>query len=229
MYVNGAQVGSAGSAVPSNYRLVSSGTRALPNRLQLGAQFPTAWAWKGYVDDVRIYDYAFTATEIANLYSFVQGGGCGIPIPTTGYALGSGSTTANSVYTMTCVTGYTGSAASLTCQSNLAWTSQSGCTIVNCGTPVAPTGYSLGTGPTTYGSTFTMACATSYVGVAASITCQASGSWTSPTGCAVLTCLTSPIQTGYVISAGSNAIGATRTVSCAAGLASIGVRVRVAY
>jgi len=217
MYVNGAQVGSAGSAVPSNYRLVSSGTRALPNRLQLGAQFPTASAWKGYVDDVRIYDYAFTATEIANLYSFVQGGGCGIPIPTTGYALGSGSTTANSVYTMTCVTGYTGSAASLTCQSNLAWTSQSGCTIVNCGTPVAPTGYSLGTGPTTYGSTFTMACATSYVGVAASITCQASGSWTSPTGCAVLTCLTSPIQTGYVISAGSNAIGATRTVSCAAG------------
>jgi len=216
MYVNGAQVGSAGSAVPSNYRLVSSGTRALPNRLQLGAQFPTSWAWKGYVDDVRIYDYAFTATEIANLYSFVQGGGCGIPIPTTGYALGSGSTTANSVYTMTCATGYTGSAASLTCQSNLAWTSQSGvCTIVSCGEPSSTTGYIINTGGSTYLSTRTCTCATGYTGTAAVLTCQASGAWTAPSGCTIVSCSSSPTQTGYTIAGGASTYGSTRTTTCA--------------
>jgi hypothetical protein len=133
----------------------------------------------------------------------------------TGYALGSGSTTYGSTYTMTCATGYSGTAASLTCQSSGSWTSQSGCTIVNCNSPIAGTGYALGSGSTTYGSTYTMTCATGYNGTAASLTCQASGSWTAQAGCSIVSCGTPVAATGYVLGSGTTTYGSSYSLTCA--------------
>ena len=135
---------------------------------------------------------------------------CGSPVASTGYALGSGATTYGSTYSMTCATGYTGTASSIVCQSSGAWTTSSGCTIVSCGTPTAGTGYALGSGATTYGSTYSMTCATGYTGTASSIVCSSSGSWSSPSGCTIVNCSSTPTQTNYVIAAGASTFGSTR-------------------
>ena len=56
---------------------------------------------------------------------------CGNPSPSTGYTVGTFTTVDfQSTSTMNCDTGYTGSAADITCQANRTWTSPSGCTIV---------------------------------------------------------------------------------------------------
>jgi len=139
---------------------------------------------------------------------------CGTPVASTGYALGSGSTTFGSVYTMLCATGYTGSAASLTCQSDGTWTVQSGCGIVNCGTPAATTGYAVGTGTTSYLGTYSMTCATGYSGTATSVTCQASGVWTTSTGCSATSCGTPTASTGYVLGSGGTTYNSVFTLAC---------------
>ena len=56
---------------------------------------------------------------------------CGAPSATAGYTVGTYSTTDfQSTVPMNCATGYTGSAADITCQANRTWTPPSGCTIV---------------------------------------------------------------------------------------------------
>jgi hypothetical protein len=96
-------------------------------------------------------------------------------------------------YTCTCGTGY-----------NVDLTT---CTIVSCGQPPAATGYTIASGGTTYGSTRSVSCAAGYAGTAASITCQASGTWTTSSGCTITSCPTSPTQTGYVIASGASTYG----------------------
>jgi hypothetical protein len=94
----------------------------------------------------------------------------------TNYVIAAGLSTVGSTRTVTCATGYTGTATSISCQSSLAWSSLSGCSLVSCGSPVASSGYTLGSGSTRYNSVYTMTCATSYSGTAASIVCQPGGS-----------------------------------------------------
>jgi len=128
---------------------------------------------------------------------------CGTPAAVTGYVIASGNSYYLQTRSVTCGTGYTGSGCTITCNADTAgssygWSSISGCTIRNCGTPVAGTGYVVGTGSaTTYGATYSMSCATGYFGTAASLTCQSSGSWTDQTGCTIRDCGI-PSITGYV-------------------------------
>ena len=56
---------------------------------------------------------------------------CSTPTADTGYVVGSSlSTTYESISSMTCDTGYEGTAANITCTSEGTWSSQTGCTIV---------------------------------------------------------------------------------------------------
>jgi len=143
---------------------------------------------------------------------------CGTPVASTGYTLGSGSTTYGSTYSMTCASGYLGTAASLTCQSSGSWTAQSGCTIRDCGTPVASTGYVVYYGSaTTFGSTYSMACATGYLGTAASLTCQSSGSWTAQSGCTIGDCGIPVDEVGYIVNAPETSYEAIAIPACAEG------------
>jgi len=143
---------------------------------------------------------------------------CGSPATAAGYTIASGSSDFEATRTVTCATGYTGGASSIACGADGTWSTSSGCTIRNCGTPTAPTGYALGSGSTTYGSTYTMTCATGYSGTAVSLTCQSSESWTSTSGCTIVSCSSSPTQTGYTIASGSSTYGSTRTVTCGSGM-----------
>jgi hypothetical protein len=92
------------------------------------------------------------------------------------------------------------------------------CTIRDCGVPTAPTGYAVGSGSTTYGSSYSMTCATGYSGTATALTCQSSGSWTSASGCTIVSCSSSPTQTGYTIASGSSTYDSQRTVTCGSGM-----------
>lgn len=57
--------------------------------------------------------------------------GCLTPPTTTGYTAPSYSTlTYESIATMSCDTGYTGTATDIICQSDKQWSSPTGCTIV---------------------------------------------------------------------------------------------------
>jgi len=147
---------------------------------------------------------------------------CNTPVASTGYTLGSGSTTFGSSYSMTCDTGYSGTAAALTCQSSGSWTAQSGCTIVSCPSSPTQTGYTINSGASTYTSTRTVSCATGYSGTASAIACQASAAWTTSSGCTVVSCTSSPTQTGYTINSGSSTYTSTRTTSCASGYTGTG-------
>jgi len=139
---------------------------------------------------------------------------CGTPVASAGYVLGSGSTTFGSTYSMSCATGYTGTAAALTCQADGTWTAQSGCTIRNCGTPVASTGYALGSGSTTYNSSFSMSCASGYTGTAATLTCRADGTWSAQSGCTIVNCGTPSVSSAYNLGSGSTTYGSTYSLSC---------------
>lgn len=125
---------------------------------------------------------------------------------------------------MTCATGYTGTASSISCLSSGAWTTSTGCTAVNCSTPTASTGYVLGSGATTYGSVYTMTCntASGYVGAAVAITCQSSGAWTAQSGCSLASCPSTPLQANYVIASGASTVSSARTTTCATGYSNSG-------
>ncbi len=149
---------------------------------------------------------------------------CPTPPANPGYVIMDGAQSVGATRTVSCATGYMGSASSITCQESTsvggAWTTSSGCTIVSCGTPMASLGYVLGSGGTTYGSAYTMTCASGYQGTALSITCQASGSWTTPSGCSLITTATvclEPSQAGYSFGSGGTAVNSQRTVSCSSG------------
>ncbi len=139
-------------------------------------------------------------------------------IPTqSNYVIASGASTYGSIRSVSCATGYSGTASSITCQSSGVWTASAGCSIVDCGIPVASAGYAIGSGSTTYGATYSMSCSSGYSGTAASLSCQAYGSWTAQSGCNIISCIPSPTQTGYAIAAGTSTYGSSRTVSCASG------------
>ena len=56
---------------------------------------------------------------------------CGTPTADTGYLVGLYSTTTyGSSSTMSCATGYEGTAADITCTADGTWSSQTGCSIV---------------------------------------------------------------------------------------------------
>jgi len=123
---------------------------------------------------------------------------------------------------MTCVTGYTGTAVSISCQDSGAWTAQAGCTIVSCPSTPSQPNYVISAGASTYGSTRTVTCATGYTGTASAITCLSDATWRSSSGCTIVSCTTTPTQTGYTISAGTSTYGSTRTTTCASGLTGTG-------
>jgi len=135
----------------------------------------------------------------------------------TNYVIAAGSSTYGATRTVSCATGYSGTASAISCQASGGWTSSTGCALASCGTPTTPTGYALGSGGTTYGSSYSMTCATGYTGAATSISCSSGGTWSTPSGCTIVSCPSTPTQTNYVITAGSSTYGATRTVSCATG------------
>ena len=162
-------------------------------------------------------DHMLYAVHLCVLHVAVN---CGEPATQTGYMISSGASTYQSTRTVECAIGYQGSPSALTCQSTRSWTTSAGCSIRDCGTPVAVTGYVVGTGSaTTYGATYSMTCDTGYSGAAASLTCQSDGSWSTQSGCTLIAnyCSSSPTQANYVIATGTQSMGATRTVSCATG------------
>jgi hypothetical protein len=69
-----------------------------------------------------------------------------------------GASTYGSSRSVSCATGYSGTASSISCQESGAWSSSSGCTIVSCGTPPETTGYVIASGGSNYGSTRTVTC-----------------------------------------------------------------------
>jgi len=164
-----------------------------------------------------------TSSEHNNIFLSMTGmacaAGCASSPTYTGYTVAGGGTSAGNTRTVSCATGYTGSSGAISCQSNGSWTTPSGCSPVNCGTPVASAGYALGSGSTTYGSTYSMTCATGYTGTAASLTCQSSATWTAQSGCTIRNCGTPTAATGYVLASGGTTYGSTRVVSCATGYA----------
>jgi hypothetical protein len=112
--------------------------------------------------------------------SWTAQSGCSLVNPIqANYVIAAGSSTYQATRIVTCGTGYSGSASSVSCSSTGIWTSSSSCVLTSnfCSIPVAGTGYALGTGSLTYGSVYTMNCATGYSGTAASLTCLSSGTW----------------------------------------------------
>jgi len=72
-------------------------------------------------------------------------------------------------------------------------------------------------GLSTFGSTRTANCASGYAGSARFITCQAEGSWTQNTGCALGDCGVPSSLSGYMLGSGNTYVGSTYSVACAAG------------
>jgi len=143
---------------------------------------------------------------------------CGDPTPVSGYTIGTGGVTYGSSRSCTCSTGYTGTAASLTCQASGSWSAASGCTIRNCGNPTAATGYVLASGGTTYGSTRVVSCAAGYGGAPPAISCTSGGSWESQTGCTYGCGAPTSVFPGYTFSGSSSTPGAVLTATgCATG------------
>ena len=60
---------------------------------------------------------------------------------------------------------------------------------LGCGNPTNSTGYIVAVGQgaaaTLEGATATVACATGYTGTPANVTCEASFTWTTPSGCSL--------------------------------------------
>jgi hypothetical protein len=118
--------------------------------------------------------YTGTASSISCLESasWSSSSGCNADCPAsptqTGYTIATGSSTHGSTRTVTCATGYTGTAASVTC-SDGTWSPSSGRTIVSCSATPTQTGYAIAPGASTYQSTRTVSCATGYTGTASSI------------------------------------------------------------
>jgi len=69
LYINGVAVSTI--ALPSTALALtnSTTTTAAPNNLTLGCVYSKTLAYKGYIDDVRIYEKALTASEVYQIYS----------------------------------------------------------------------------------------------------------------------------------------------------------------
>ncbi|HVZ73733.1 MAG TPA: hypothetical protein VHJ20_15240 [Polyangia bacterium] len=121
----------------------------------------------------------------------------------------------------TCNSGYTltGKATS-TCNNDGTWSDPAPtCVIKDCGAVTKPTNGSVTSTTTTYGSTATFACGMGYtVSGAASIKCQADGTWSasSPT-CTVADCGAPTAPTNGTVSAPTTTYGATATFACKLG------------
>jgi len=143
---------------------------------------------------------------------------CGAPAGATGYSLGGVFSTAyEATVDVFCAIGYLGTPPDITCQLSADWTSFTGCSLADCGIPSESDGYTIGSGSSTvYQSTYSISCASGFSGTPEAISCQASGSWSSPFGC-YPNCSSAPTQTNYVIAEGSSSYGSSRTVSCGTG------------
>ncbi len=124
-----------------------------------------------------------------------------------------GSSSYSSTRSVTCATGYPGTATSLMCRADGIWSTSQGCCLTGCCcTPLASTGYVLGTGTgLTTSSTYAMKCVqgyqtpadyldpltSTYLTSPGSIVCQSSGSWAAATGCVIIDCR-APVFAGYV-------------------------------
>jgi len=106
----------------------------------------------------------------------------------TGYTIDTGSSAQGATRSATCAAGYSGSASVITCSTSSTWSASSGCTIVGCSSSPTQTGYTIAAGASTYGSARTTSCSAGYSGSGSAVTCQASGSWTSATGCSAVAC-----------------------------------------
>jgi len=101
--------------------------------------------------------YVNTATPNAPTCSYRD---CGAPSTQTGYTIASGTTYYGSTRTITCASGYSGTATSRTCQSSGSWTSSTGCTL-DCSSP-SQSGYTIASGSNGQGATRTTTCAIGY-------------------------------------------------------------------
>ena len=80
---------------------------------------------KSFVPDERVFNHL---NNVKKCFYFSLD--CGNPTESAGYTLAAtpGSTVEGATATVQCATGYTGTAASITCQSSGSWTAFSGCT-----------------------------------------------------------------------------------------------------
>ena len=92
-----------------------------------------------------------------------------------------GASNQGATRTTSCASGYSGTGTSITCQSNSAWSSASGCTL-NCNAP-SQTGYTFASGGLNQGATRTATCASGYTGTASTITCGTNSVWSTSSGC----------------------------------------------
>jgi hypothetical protein len=108
---------------------------------------------------------------------------CGDPVSATGYVIGDGATTAESIRTVTCAEGHQGEPSPITCTADGVWEELSGCEVWDCGTEVPEeyaTGYIVETeGSTLLDSVRTVTCDTAagFDGNPAAIICSTDG-WT---------------------------------------------------
>jgi len=101
----------------------------------------------------------------------------------TGYVINAGSSSQSSTRSVSCASGYTGSATYITCLYGT-WSSSTGCTTgsSSCSTSPSQTGYVINAGGSSQSSTRSVSCASGYTGSATSITCY-NGSWSQSSGC----------------------------------------------
>lgn len=158
-----------------------------------------------------LYNCANSTSGCGACYTQVS---CSEPVPPAGYSVAAGLNIAPLSRTVSCVTGYTGTATKITCQASGLWTSFSGCIPVDCQQPVVSALYSVCAGSSGYLATRQVSCTAGYKGSPQPVTCGATGAWSAPSGCTAATCV-APVQTGYKFSTGTNlALAATRTVTC---------------
>ncbi|XP_021364662.1 sushi, von Willebrand factor type A, EGF and pentraxin domain-containing protein 1-like [Mizuhopecten yessoensis] len=151
---------------------------------------------------------------------------CGVPtVSEPNGVVNSGCTTYDCSRTFSCASGYDigGSVFTVTCQASGAWTGSSySCSPVDCGPPPSLSGGSVDSlTTTTYPVSRSYTCNTGYTPNTGSgtISCQASGTWSSPG----LTC--TPIDCGAptvsepngVVSSGCTTYDCSRTFTCASG------------
>lgn len=98
----------------------------------------------------------------------------------------SGDSTYGGTASINCNVGYTGGG-SIICKADGSWDEAGAttCAIVDCGNRPSEDGYVPEASPasTLQGATVSVTCAEGYTGTAAQITCEASGSWSTYSGC----------------------------------------------
>jgi len=141
-----------------------------------------------------------------------------------GYLFASGTSFFESTLAVSCATGYSGTASDILCQADGTWTSSTGCSPISefCSSSPSQTGYVITFGASTISATRETMCAIGYSGSGTSITCQSSAAWSLASGCTIVSCPSSPTQTGFTIASGASTYGATRSTSCATGYTGTG-------